>query len=68
VAEWWVVYKDGKIVAEKFPALTDAQVIELVYRYVSTYEDLTWDVFDFAILDEDPKERMMRNLNEAGLL
>lgn len=41
VAEGGVTYKDGKIVAETFPILTDEQVIEMVYRYISTYEDLT---------------------------
>ena len=68
VAQWWVTYKDGKIVADKFPKLTDEQIIEMVYRYVSTYEDLTWEVFDFSVLDEDPKERLMRNLKEWGYI
>lgn len=68
VAQWGVVYKDGKIVAEQFPVLTDEQVIEVVYRYVSTYEDVTWETFDFSILDEVPQERLMKNLREAGLI
>ena len=68
VAEGGVTYKDGKIVAEKFPKLTDEQIIEMVYRYVTIYEDLTGEVFDFSILDGDPKKRMMENLREAGLI
>jgi phosphoribosylaminoimidazole-succinocarboxamide synthase len=57
-------YKDGT----KIPDLTDDQIVETAWRYISSYETLTGKTFDFA-QSELPtvKKRIMNNLVKAGI-
>ncbi|MEK6822672.1 MAG: AIR carboxylase family protein, partial [Nanoarchaeota archaeon] len=58
-------YKDG----QKIPDLTDEQVVETAWRYISSYEALTGKTFDFQRTDlPNAKARILNNLKKAGMI
>lgn len=48
--------------------LTDDQVVETTYRYVSIYERITGHRFNFPELTVEPQRRVVLNLQQKGLI
>ncbi len=56
-------YEEGKPI----PELTDEQVVETAWRYISSYERLTGERFKFPADELPARKRIMNNLMRAGL-
>ena len=56
-------FKPGKAV----PKLTEEQVVESAYRYISVYERVTGQKFEFSRSVLPTPQRMMANLQRCGL-
>jgi phosphoribosylaminoimidazole-succinocarboxamide synthase len=50
------------------PRLTEDQVVETTYRYVSIYERITGQRFKFPELTVEPQRRVVLNLQQKGLI
>jgi phosphoribosylaminoimidazole-succinocarboxamide synthase len=49
------------------PKLSDDQVVECSYRYISIYEQITGNTFQFPA-KMDPAKRVLMNLQQAGII
>jgi len=54
--------------AKEAPKLTEDQVVECAYRYISIFERVTGDKFPFPDERIRPETRILSNLRTAGLL
>jgi phosphoribosylaminoimidazole carboxylase PurE protein len=52
---------------KKAPKLSDEQVVECSYRYISIYEQVTGNTFEFPSKMQ-PAKRIIMNLQQAGML
>merc|ERR1712217_243438 len=52
---------------KKAPKLSDCQVVECAYRYISIYEQITGNTFEFPA-KMHPAKRIIMNLQRAGML
>merc|ERR1712187_109377 len=52
---------------KKAPKLSDDQVVECAYRYISIYEQITGNTFEFPA-KMHPAKRIIMNLQRAGML
>merc|ERR1712050_671449 len=52
---------------KKAPKLSDDQVVECAYRYISIYEQITGNTFEFPTKMQ-PSKRIIMNLQRAGML
>jgi len=50
------------------PKLSDEQVVECAYRYISIYEQITGLKFEFPSTKMDPSKRVVMNLQRAGII
>merc|ERR1719454_870648 len=50
------------------PKLSDDQVVECSYRYISIYERITGQQFQFPTTRIEPSKRIVTNLQRAGML
>lgn len=50
------------------PKLSDEQVVECAFRYISIYEQVTGNTFEFPSANEAPARRIVRNLQRAGII
>ena len=50
----------------EIPKLTDEDVVEVSYRYINLYEQLTGNTFEFPTAP--PKVELLNNLQQAGLI
>jgi len=63
-----VLIKAGYREGMPLPELTDEQVVETAWRYISSYERLTGKKFDFSASElPTARKRIMNNLVRAGL-
>merc|ERR1719254_216774 len=50
------------------PKLSEDQVVECAYRYITIYEQVTGNRFEFPSTQLDPSKRIILNLQRAGIL
>lgn len=50
------------------PKLSDEQVVECAYRYISIYEQVTGERFEFPSTLMEPSKRIVMNLQRAGII
>merc|ERR1719401_2315188 len=50
------------------PKLSEEQVVECAYRYITIYEQVTGSRFEFPSTQLDPSKRIILNLQRAGIL
>jgi len=63
-----VLIEGGYAEGKPMPTLTDEQVIETSWRYISAYERITGEEFDFVKSELPTKQRILKNLIGAGYL
>mmetsp|Transcript_72828 Transcript_72828/g.206675 ORF Transcript_72828/g.206675 Transcript_72828/m.206675 type:complete len:509 (-) Transcript_72828:172-1698(-) len=50
------------------PKLSEEQVVECAYRYISIYEQVTGQRFEFPSTQMEPSKRIVMNLQQAGII